>query len=198
MPVKKPDCFLAAPVAGFTVWPVDRLMPDTQPMPRSFPEAAAAPIHAVLTRLCTAFSFLALPLALLLFAQWPLRELLQAYSRQANDVGQIVFAFYVAVAVTAASRGHAHLASVKPSHRDAHRPRWHIWAVLVCTAPWAIFMLWAGWPLVASSALSLERFGETLTPGYFLIKLAMAWMVLLILLDGIARLMPTRLKGHTP
>lgn len=167
-------------------------------MSRSFLKVAESSIHAALARLCSAFSFLALPLALLLFAQWPLRELLQAYSRQANDVGQIVFAFYVAVAVTAATRGHAHLASSKPSHQDAHRPRWHAWAVLACTAPWAVFMLWAGWPLVASSALSLERFGETLTPGYFLIKLAMAWMVLLVLVDGIARLMPTRLKGHTP
>ena len=164
-------------------------------MPRSFLKATETSMHEALARLCTAFSFMALQLALLLSAQWPLRELLQAYSRQANDVGQIVFAFYVAVAVTAASRGHAHLASVKPSHQGTHRPRWHVWAVLACTTPWAAFMLWAGWPLVASSALSLERFGKTLTPGYFLIKLAMAWMVLL---DGIARLMPTRPGSPSP
>ena len=158
-------------------------------MPRSFLTAAKTSVHEALEGLCTVFSFLALPFALLLFVQWPFRELLQAYSRQANDVGQIVFAFYVAVAVTAASRGHAHLASLQPSRPGAHRPRWQVWAVLACTAPWAIFMLWAGLPLVASSVASLERFGETLTPGYFLIKLAMAWMVLLILLDGIARIM---------
>lgn len=167
-------------------------------MPRSFLKAFTDPVHGTLARLCTVFSFLALPLALLLFAQWPLRELLQAYSRQANDVGQIVFAFYVAVAVTAASRGHAHLASVKSSHQGTRRPRWHVWAVLVCTAPWALFMLWAGWPLVAGSVASLERFGETLTPGYFLIKLAMTWMVLLTLLDGVARLMPANTPGEAP
>lgn len=170
-------------------------MSDTTPMTRSFLTAVSATIHRTLARLCTVFSFLALPLALLLFAQWPLRELLQAYSRQANDVGQIVFAFYVAVAITAASRGQAHLASFKPSHQGTHRPRWRGWAVLVCTAPWALFMLWAGWPLVAGSVASFERFGETLTPGYFLIKLAMAWMVLLTLLDGVARLMPTGTTG---
>ena len=157
-----------------------------------------APIHKTLALLCTVASLLALPLALLLFAQWPLRELLQAYSREANDMGQVVFAFYVAVAVTAASRGHVHLASFKPSHQGTHRPRWHGWAVLVCTAPWAIFMLWAGWPLVAASVASLERFGETLTPGYFLIKLAMAGLVLLVLLDGIVRLLPEPRSGNNP
>jgi TRAP-type mannitol/chloroaromatic compound transport system permease small subunit len=163
-----------------------------------FVKAASAPIHKALAPLCTAASFLALPLTLLLFAQWPLRDLLQAYSRQANDVGQIVFAFYVAVAVTAASRGQVHLASFKASHLGSHRPRWQVWAVLACTVPWALFMLWAGWPLVASSVASLEKFGETLTPGYFLIKLAMAVMVLLILLDSIARLGPEPHSSPTP
>jgi TRAP-type mannitol/chloroaromatic compound transport system permease small subunit len=170
-------------------------MPDTHRMPSSF---LIALIDKILASLCAVASFMAMPLALLLFAQWPLRELLQAYSREANDVGQIVFAFYVAVAVTAASRGHVHLASFKPSHQGPHRPRWHAWAVLVCTAPWAIFMLWAGWPLIAGSLASLERFGETLTPGYFLIKLAMGWMVLLILLEGIARLIPLHTPGNMP
>jgi hypothetical protein len=36
-------------------------------------------------------SLLVIPLALLLFIQWPLREWVQAYSRQANDMGQILF-----------------------------------------------------------------------------------------------------------
>ena len=49
-------------------------------------------------------SLLAVPLALLLFAQWPLRDVVQAYSRQTNDWAQILFAVYVAVAITAARR----------------------------------------------------------------------------------------------
>ena len=44
--------------------------------------------------------WLMLPLALLLFAQWPLRELVQAGSREANDLAQVVFALYMAVART--------------------------------------------------------------------------------------------------
>lgn len=164
----------------------------------SFFKIVLATVNQASARLNTVFSFIALPLALLLFAQWPLRELLQAFSRQANDVGQIAFAFYVAVAVTAASRGRTHLASVKPSHHGVQRPRWHVWAVLACTGPWALFMLWSSWSLVVNSVASLERFGETQTPGYFFIKLALLWMLLLILLDNIASLGTTDAAGKAP
>jgi TRAP-type mannitol/chloroaromatic compound transport system permease small subunit len=148
-----------------------------------------------LTRMTAVFGLLVLPLAALLLAQWPLRELVQAYSRQANDAAQILFALYVAVAVTAASRSHAHLASLQPHPSGAPRPRWHAWALLACVAPWALFMLWAGWPLVAASVASFERFGETLTPGYFVIKLAMALMLLLVLAEGLLELLP---HGRAP
>lgn len=41
---------------------------------------------------------------MLLFAQWPPHELVQAWSREANDLAQTIFALYVTVAVTAARR----------------------------------------------------------------------------------------------
>ncbi len=139
------------------------------------------------------FSFLAsllvIPLALLLFVQWPLREWVQAYSRQANDLGQILFAVYVAVAITAASVGRSHLAagaSGASSHsRPAKRSLWRAWALLVCLGPWAVFMLWATLPMLRESVLGLERFAETLTPGFFVVKLALAFMLLLVLLDAV-------------
>lgn len=148
-----------------------------------------------LTHMTAVFGQLVLPLAALLLAQWPLRELVQAYSRQANDAAQILFALYVAVAVTAASRNHAHLASLQPHPSGAPRPAWQAWALLACVTPWALFMLWASWPLVAASVASFERFGETLSPGYFLIKLAMALMLLLVLVEGLLELLP---HGRTP
>src|ERR1035437_1887733 len=46
--------------------------------------------------------WLALPLILLLFLQWPLRDIVRGYSREANDLGPIIFALFVAVSVTAA------------------------------------------------------------------------------------------------
>jgi TRAP-type C4-dicarboxylate transport system permease small subunit len=133
-------------------------------------------------------SVLVLPLAALLFAQWPLRDLVQAYSRQANDLAQIFFAVYMAVAVTAASRDGAHLAARHVlDERQSRPPRWRAWAVLACTGPWAVFMLWSAGPQIWQSLRQFERFGETLSPGFFLIKLALGLMAVLVLADAGAR-----------
>ncbi|MDB5872874.1 MAG: hypothetical protein JWQ07_2316 [Ramlibacter sp.] len=135
--------------------------------------------------LLLAASLLVLPLAMLLFAQWPLRDLVQAYSRQANDFAQILFALYMAIAVTAASRDGMHLAAGHPPDEHTASPRrWRAWALLVCTAPWALFMLWTSAPQVWQSLRQLEHFGETLNPGFFIIKLALWLMVVLILADA--------------
>ena len=42
--------------------------------------------------------WLALPVVLLLSAQWPLRDLVRCCSREANDLGQWLFALFIAVA----------------------------------------------------------------------------------------------------
>jgi hypothetical protein len=129
---------------------------------------------------------LVIPLTLLLFAQWPLRDAVQAGSRQANDLAQVIFALYMAVAVTAASIHGSHLAA----HAGAEPAggRWRRWALLACTAPWAVFLLWTSAPSVWQSVLQLERFGETLDPGYFLIRVALWLMALLVLLNGLLSL----------
>jgi len=133
-------------------------------------------------------SVLVLPLAALLFAQWPLRDLVQAYSRQANDLAQILFALYMAVAVTAASRDGTHLAAGHVMHeRAGSPPRWRAWAVLACVAPWAVFMIWTAGPQVWQSLRQSERFAETLSPGFFLVKLSLALMLVLILADAWVR-----------
>jgi TRAP-type C4-dicarboxylate transport system permease small subunit len=136
--------------------------------------------------LLVAASLLVLPLALLLFAQWPLRELVQAYSSLANDGAQILFALYMAAAVTAASREGMHLsAGHAPDEHARPAGRWRAWALLACTAPWALFVLWASAPSVWQSIRQLERFGETFNAGYFIVKLALWVLVVLILIDAI-------------
>ncbi len=67
--------------------------------------------------LVAAAMWLVLPLALLLFLQWPLRDLVQWGSREANDAAQCLFAVFVAVAITAATRARLHLASDAFAHR---------------------------------------------------------------------------------
>jgi hypothetical protein len=130
---------------------------------------------------------LVLPLTLLLFAQWPLRDLVQAGSRTANDAAQVIFAIYMAVAVTAASVGGMHLAAHHtPDEHHAEPPGWRRWAVFACTGPWAAYLLWSSAGSVWQSVMQMERFGETLTPGYFLIRLALWLLAALVLVHGIA------------
>ena len=133
---------------------------------------------------------LVLPLAGLLFAQWPLRDLVQAYSREANDLAQVIFALYMAVAVSAASHAGTHLAA---GHGAARRTRWRAWALFICLAPWSVYMLWASYGPVSRSLLQLEKFSETLSPGFFMVKLALWLLLALVLLDAVQGLRKPRL-----
>jgi TRAP-type mannitol/chloroaromatic compound transport system permease small subunit len=132
-------------------------------------------------------SVLVLPVSLLLFLQWPLRDLGIGYSREANDLAQILFALYVAVAITGATRRHSHLAADAVALRYPPRLRrllMRIASVLVL-APWALFIVYTSWPMVVQSVRQLESFPETYNPGYFIIKLAIVLLALLVLLQAI-------------
>jgi TRAP-type mannitol/chloroaromatic compound transport system permease small subunit len=122
--------------------------------------------------------WLILPVVLLLFLQWPLRDLLRSYSREANDLGQWIFALYVAASVTAATRARTHLAADMVARR--YRPALRAWLVRCGAAlglvPWALLVLIAGKNMVWSSLISLESFPDTYNPGYFIIKLAL-WVL---------------------
>lgn len=131
--------------------------------------------------------WLALPLILLLFLQWPLRDIVHAYSRQANDFGQIVFALYVAVSVSAATRAGTHLAAdALAQHYTARTRDWlkRLGAGLGML-PWALFVLIAGKNFVVPSLLELESFSETDNPGYFLIKCGLWLMAITIIAQAI-------------
>ena len=124
---------------------------------------------------------LVLPLAVLLFAQWPLRDWVQAYSRQTNDIAQILFALYVAAAVTAASHANAHLSAAHQTTSTRIAPTWRRFALLFCIAPWALLILWSSAGQVWQSVLHLERFAETGNLGFFVIKFS-AWLMALLAL----------------
>ena len=152
----------------------------------------------MIRRLLVLAALLVLPLALLLFAQWPLRDWLQAYSRQANDVAQIVFGLYAAVAITAASRSKTHLALVKHTHPATNSvASWRAWALLACVAPWAAFLLWTATPQMWESMRAREIFSEGLTPGYFVLRIALVLLALLVLVDAAAQAV-ANLRARNP
>jgi len=130
--------------------------------------------------------WLALPVVTLLFLQWPLRSIVGLYSREANDLGQWLFALYVAASITAATRAKTHLAAdtISRNYSDAMRQWLARAGALFGLIPWSMIVLVTSWSIVRDSTLLLERFPDTGNPGYFIIKLALLILVLLILIEG--------------
>ena len=139
---------------------------------------------------------LVLPVSLLLFLQWPLRDLVRAYSREANDLAQWLFALYVSVAITYGTRMRAHLAADALARRyaPATRERLYRLASLLVLVPWSVFILYAVAPMVRQSLSELERFPETYNPGYFIVKTAVGLLALLVLLQAIVDVFRDRVK----
>ena len=134
-----------------------------------------------------------------MFLQWPLRDIVRCCSREANDLGQIIFALFVAVSVTAATRAGTHLAADTLAQRysRAHAPPP---AASSCAAigllPWAVFVVRS--PARAScvaSVLELEAFPDTNNPGYYVIKLALWIMALLMIAQALRRYFPPAAAG---
>ena len=119
--------------------------------------------------------WLLLPVVLLLFLQWPLRDIFRAWSRDANDLGQWLFALYVAASITAATRAKTHLAAdtIARNYPDATRQWLARAGALFGLIPWSIIVLVTSWPIVRDSTVLFERFPDTGNPGYFIIKIAL-------------------------
>jgi len=137
-----------------------------------------------------AAKWLALPVVALLFLQWPLRTIVGHYSREANDLGQWLFALYVAASITAATRAKAHLAADTMARNYSNAARqWFAHAgALFGLIPWSIIVLVTSWNIVCNSTLLLEHFPDTGNPGYFIIKMALLSLALLILIEGVVGL----------
>ncbi len=145
----------------------------------------------------SAMKWLVLPVSAMLFLQWPLRDVLQAYSREANDLGQILFALYAAASVAAASRAGTHLtaAGIAARYRPGTLRLIAIAGHLGTILPWVIFVAWTGRSMVLTSVTALERFQETNNPGYFLIKLSLCLLGALLTTASIADLMRAPAAG---
>jgi TRAP-type mannitol/chloroaromatic compound transport system permease small subunit len=142
--------------------------------------------------------WLALPIVGALFLQWPLRDILGAYSRETNDLAQWIFALYIAAAITAATRAKTHLgADTLARYYPAQwRERLARLGILIGLIPWAILVLVASRHIVLASVLSLERFPDTFNPGYFLIKVALWLLALMVLIQGVIDLFRPAAPKH--
>lgn len=155
------------------------------------------PLDRIVIVVIAGARWLVLPVSFLLFAQWPLRDVVHDYSVQANDLAQWQFALYVSVALTFATRERAHLAADTFAHRFSPATRQRIGRIgaLLCVVPWSLFVLIVSAPWVWQSVSGLERYAETFDPLYFLVKVAMWLLALLALVQALldfARPMPDR------
>ena len=144
-------------------------------------------LAGALDRATRVAAWLVLPLAALLFAQWPLRDLVGAWSRQANDIAQWIFALYVAFAVRAATRARAHMATslIASETRSRWRGAVDRCGEAVLVLPWAVFVLVSGAVPTWRSVVGLEAFSDTFDPLYFVIRLS-AWLLALgVLLEAL-------------
>jgi TRAP-type mannitol/chloroaromatic compound transport system permease small subunit len=144
-------------------------------------------LDRILGAITWAGSVLVLPVSLLLFLQWPLRDVVQMYSREANDLAQCLFALYVSIAITYATRRRTHLATDVVAQRYSHRARETLarCGALLVLVPWSLFILYAAWPMAAQSVRQLEAFPETYNPGYFVLKIALLLTAVLVLLQAL-------------
>jgi TRAP-type mannitol/chloroaromatic compound transport system permease small subunit len=157
-------------------------------------------LDSLVASVLAAAKWLALPIVILLFLQWPLRSVIGLYSREANDLGQWLFALYVAASIAAATRARAHLAAdtIARNYSTATRQWLARAGALFGLIPWSIIVLVTGWSLVRDSVLLLERFPDTGNHGYFIIKLALLLMALLVLIEGLLELTPPVRRLRSP
>ena len=104
----------------------------------------------------------------LLWLQFPLRVLGFGIHRLINDIAQILFAYIWLFGFILASYHRTHL---QVSH--AKRGFFQSSFGQILTLPCAIFLIYSSWPIFVQSWIVAEKFSDTLSPGYYLIKLAL-------------------------
>ena len=129
------------------------------------------------------FAFLVVPLMFLLWVQWPLREFLHSGYREANDLGQIVFAYYLAVAVSVASISGTHLHVLKKTSWINLHPSISVLPSAFLTLPWALLLSWYSLPLILQSFYEHEKFPESLMSGFYFLKAALIFLPVCIVIS---------------
>jgi hypothetical protein len=124
-------------------------------------------------------------LVVFLWVQWPVRVFATGNPRLINDMGQIAFAYFWVMAFGIACLTQSHL-QISNNAATTNATR-RAWSSFVLSSPWAIFLFYSAWPLLINSWHENEKFPDSYSPGFYMIKLALvllalAWVVTNILL----------------
>jgi TRAP-type mannitol/chloroaromatic compound transport system permease small subunit len=123
-------------------------------------------------------------LVFLLWIQWPMRVFSGGNARLFNDIGQIVFAFFWVLAFAVACSTQSHLKLTSSVHSKPEHTIWRTTWSLMFTLPWAVFVIYSAWPLLWHSLQDNEKFPDTYSPGFYLIKLALVLLPVGLLSAG--------------
>jgi TRAP-type mannitol/chloroaromatic compound transport system permease small subunit len=145
-------------------------------------------------------AWLCLPVILLLFLQLPLRDVVHGGNNTDNDFGQIIFANFFMVGIPFAMRHDAHVrVDVFHQHFSARaRAIIELAGTMLFTLPWLALLAWYSLPIVLNSLAETEKFAETYTPGYFILKLGLFFFVGLAGLQAIADIIRAGLALAAP
>jgi TRAP-type mannitol/chloroaromatic compound transport system permease small subunit len=145
-------------------------------------------------------SWLCLPVIMLLFLQLPLRDIVQAGNNTDNDFGQIIFANFFMVGIPFAMRHDAHVRVDILHQHFSKRARAiiELAGTVLFTLPWLALLAWYSLPIVLNSLAQTEKFAETYTPGYFILKLGLFFFVVLAGLQAIANVIHAGLALAAP
>jgi TRAP-type mannitol/chloroaromatic compound transport system permease small subunit len=145
-------------------------------------------------------SWLCLPVILLLFLQLPLRDIVHGGNNTDNDFGQIIFANFFMVGISFAMRYDAHVrVDIFHQHFSKHaRAIIELAGTMLFTLPWLALLAWYSLPIVLNSLAQTEKFAETYTPGYFILKLGLFFFVVLTGLQAIANIIRAGLALVAP
>ncbi len=133
-------------------------------------------------------AWLVLVVVLLLFLQLPLRELVGVGYITANDVGQLVHAAVFMIGVPYCLRWNQHV-RMDLLYRRMNPRRQALVDLIGCLfllMPWTVITAVYSVPMVLRSLAVRERFPETFTPGYFLLRLLLLVFTALLALQAVA------------
>jgi TRAP-type mannitol/chloroaromatic compound transport system permease small subunit len=133
-------------------------------------------------------AWLCLGVVAFLFVQLPLRDIVHAGNNTANDFGQVVFAAFFMLGIPFAMRhdGHVRVDIFYQRLTARQRAAIDLAGTVLFLLPWLCLLGWYSLPIVLNSLAELEKFAETYTPGYFIIKLQLFFFVALVGMQAIA------------
>jgi len=136
-------------------------------------------------------AWLCLPVVLLLFVQLPLREIVHSGYNAANDYGQIVFAWFFMLGIPFAMRHDAHVRVDIFYQRFSAKRRAaiNLLGTVLFVLPWLGLLYWYSIPIVMNSLRETEKFAETYTPGYFILKFQLFLFVALVGIQALANIL---------